>query len=95
MPRFEIRPTSVDAERVPTFGATDDAWERLFAWLSRSRQWSVEPHGIDISTAWGVRVAYPGDWIVRDDAGALSVYTAPAFDETFARAGQMAHMEDR
>ena len=93
MPRFEVKPTSVDAERVPTFGAADDAWERLFAWLSRSRQWSVEPRGIDISTAYGVRVAYPGDWIVRDDAGALSVYTAADFAATFAPARDLAHAE--
>jgi hypothetical protein len=91
MPRYEVRPTSVDAERVPIFGASDDEWERLFSWLKRSRQWSVEPRGIDISTAWGVRVAYPGDWIVRDDDGALSVYTAADFDATFAPAEQMAH----
>ena len=91
MPRFEVRPTSVDAERVPLNVTLDDEWERLFAWLKRSRQWSVEPRGIDISTAYGVRVAYPGDWIVRDDSGALSVYTAAEFDAMFSPVEQMAH----
>ena len=89
--RFTVKPTSVDAERVPTFGATDDEWERLFSWLKRSRQWSIEPLGIDISTAWGIRAAYPGDWIVRDDSGALSVYTAAEFDAMFSPVEQMAH----